>query len=181
MWLYAIFMYAYMCTSEYYTNYIHRDEGPEDMYEPPPPDLIPPGPPLPSRDSIPSAPGGGGTPRRISGTSMSPTPRPPISLPPRRLPRPEAKEEAPVVPVSNNDLRAPSGSTKDRSTSPSRPSVPRRNYVDITPQPRPPIPIPPPTTRPPIPPVSQQVMWNSIVCSQYSFFSLLLWTDPMIK
>ena len=136
--------------------YYYRDE-PEDMYEPPPPDMVSSGPPLPSRDSIPPAPGGGGgggTSRRISaGPTVSPTPRPPITLPPRRLPRPEIKEEAPPVPP-NNDLRAPSVSSKDRSSSPSRPSVPRRNYVDIVPQPRPPI--PPPVTRPPIPPVSQQ-------------------------
>lgn len=118
------------------------------MYEAPPSDIPlggPPGPPLPSRDTI--APT---LPKRPIGQGISPTSRPNIP-PPRRPPRTDSKEESPIL---NNDLRPPSVGAKDRSMSPTRPpSVPKRNYVDIVPQPRPPAP-PPAQRAPPVPPVS---------------------------
>ena len=127
------------------------DEGPEDVYEAPPSDIPPsgpPGPPLPSRDGIPPT-----NQRRTSGPSMSPAPRPIVPPPRRPSPRTEVKEESPVP---NNDLRPPSVGAKDRSLSPTRPlSVPKRNYVDIVPQGRPAIP-PPVQRAPPVPPVNQQ-------------------------
>lgn len=148
--IYAYFTHTYPNECDACIIKLFRDDGPEDMYEAPPEDMIqgggPSGPTLPPRDGI--SPG-----RKISGPIAAPSLRPPIGVPPRRPPRTDVKDESPTI-SPNSDLRPPQVGSKDRSSSPSRPSVPKRNYVDIVPQPRPPM--PPPTTRPPIPPVSQQ-------------------------